>query len=266
MRLLASVFPLRLCVLCVLCGHAFIGTVLVMFIPTGAFDVIPRGGLVALRTLVDSRVWLASDASRNHLEVHHVVAGRRLVALGAVHRIGGRMSKFREGPLVCGMTLCAILTKQFEMAIVVGMAGPAVKRCLGDCNAMMRRSLMFGPHENFLTQDFIFAVGCVAVQLPQPDLGQRFVVHVGRTIIDALVLQMTLCATTDASVKRSRLPLQNRLVVGVADDALRRFDATDRRMASGTIVFEVSVSRRQSTRFGHPLPGGRLLERRFRGR
>jgi len=84
---------------------------LVMFIPTGAFDVIPRGGLVALRTLVDSRVRLTSDASRNHLEVHHVVAGRRLVALGTVHRIGGRMLILGNGPAVGGMTLCAILAE-----------------------------------------------------------------------------------------------------------------------------------------------------------
>jgi len=237
-----------------------------MFIPTGAFDVIPRGGLVALRTLVDSRVRLTSDASRNHLEVHHVVAGRRLVALGTVHRIGGRMSKFREGPSVGGMTLCAILAKQFEMAIVIGMAGPAVERCLCGCNTTMRRCPMFGPHEDFLTQDFIFAVGCVTVQLTQTDLGQSLVVHVGRTVIDALVLQMTLCAATDTGVKRSWLPLQNRLVVGVANDALGRFDATDRRMTSGTIVFQVGVSCRQSTRFGHPLPSGRLLEGGFRGR
>ncbi len=96
---------------------------------------------------------------------------------------------------------------------------------------------MLGLDENLLTQGLIFAVDPVTVQLPQTDLSERYVVHVGRTFIDALVFQMTLGAATDIGVKRSRLPLQNRLVVGVADDALSGFDASNRRMAGGAVVF-----------------------------
>ncbi len=57
----------------------------VMLVPAGSQDVVPRGRLVTLITLVDPRVWLTGDAGRDHLEVHHVVAGRSLMALRAIH-------------------------------------------------------------------------------------------------------------------------------------------------------------------------------------
>jgi hypothetical protein len=49
-------------------------------------------------------------------------------------------------------------------------------------------------------------------------------------------------------VESARLPLENRQVVCVADDAVLRFDALQRRVAGGAIVSEKSVRLRQFPR------------------
>lgn len=55
-----------------------------MFVPASSLDIVPARGLVALVTLLDSGVRFTRDLCRDHLEVHHVVARRCLVALVAV--------------------------------------------------------------------------------------------------------------------------------------------------------------------------------------
>jgi len=52
-----------------------------------AIDSVPGGGLVALEALIHSSVWLAGNTSRNHLEVHHVVAGGCRMTLGTTLNI-----------------------------------------------------------------------------------------------------------------------------------------------------------------------------------
>ena len=69
-----------------------------MLIPADAFDVIPRGRLMAEETLADLSLFHACDAHRNHLEVHHVVAGRSLMALSTGLRGGRRVLELRNGP------------------------------------------------------------------------------------------------------------------------------------------------------------------------
>ena len=54
-----------------------------MFVKADALDVVPRSRLMAQETLVHLRVGLTGDRHRNHFEVHHVMAGRRLMALRA---------------------------------------------------------------------------------------------------------------------------------------------------------------------------------------
>ena len=48
-----------------------------------AFDVVPRGGLMAEEALVHLGIRLTGDLHGDHLKVHHVVARRGLVALVA---------------------------------------------------------------------------------------------------------------------------------------------------------------------------------------
>lgn len=55
---------------------------------------------MAFETLVDASVRFPGDCGGDHLEVHHVMAGRSLVALGAVTRIAGGVSEIGNGPAV----------------------------------------------------------------------------------------------------------------------------------------------------------------------
>ena len=54
----------------------------------------------------------------------------------------------------------------------------------------------------------------------------------------ALVLYMTFSAPADIGVKCSRLALQQVLVGGMADDAIRRFNTPDGRVANGALVLQ----------------------------
>ena len=56
----------------------------VVFVPSDPPDIGPRGRLMAHEALADVSVWPIRDASRDHVEVHHVVTRRGLVALDAV--------------------------------------------------------------------------------------------------------------------------------------------------------------------------------------
>lgn len=59
---------------------------LMVLIPADTFDVVPRVGLMAHVTLIHLRVRLFRNLLRNHLEVFHVMARRRLVTLSAIGR------------------------------------------------------------------------------------------------------------------------------------------------------------------------------------
>ena len=56
---------------------------LVVLVPSHAADIVPRIGLMAEVALLDPGVLLVRDHHRDHVEVAHVVARRRLVALRA---------------------------------------------------------------------------------------------------------------------------------------------------------------------------------------
>lgn len=55
-----------------------------MLVPTDVLDVVPGIGLVAGATLFDAGMLLTGYSLGDHLEMHHVVAGWRLVALNAL--------------------------------------------------------------------------------------------------------------------------------------------------------------------------------------
>ena len=59
-----------------------------MFVPTNAFDVVPRGGLMAEETLVNLCIRLSADLLIDHSKMFHVMARRRLMALRAGLRGG----------------------------------------------------------------------------------------------------------------------------------------------------------------------------------
>jgi len=55
-----------------------------MLEPADALDVIPRIRPVTLKALIDLGMLLTGNAFVHHLKMHHVMAWRRLMALGAV--------------------------------------------------------------------------------------------------------------------------------------------------------------------------------------
>ena len=57
--------------------------VLVVLVETHSLDVIPGGGLVTEEALADFGLFHVRDPHRDHLEMHHVVARRGLMALEA---------------------------------------------------------------------------------------------------------------------------------------------------------------------------------------
>ena len=101
---------------------------LVMFEKADSLDVVPRGCLMAKEALVDSRVLLLRDHHGYHFEVHHVMAGRSLVALGAGLRDGRRMAEFRDRPLRRGVALRAVVAKEAGVTVFGLMARCAVEQ------------------------------------------------------------------------------------------------------------------------------------------
>ncbi len=59
-----------------------------VLIEADTFDVVPRGGLMAEKALIDLGFLHVRDGHGNHFEVHHVMARRGLVALRAGLRGG----------------------------------------------------------------------------------------------------------------------------------------------------------------------------------
>lgn len=57
---------------------------LMMLVPTDILDVVPGINLVARATLFDADMLLTGHPLRDHLEMHHIMAWWRLVALDAL--------------------------------------------------------------------------------------------------------------------------------------------------------------------------------------
>ena len=98
-----------------------------MLVIANAFDVVPSRRLVALVTLVDFGDGLAGHLGRNHLKMHHVMARRGLVALGAIRGFWRRMSELWDRPFGRPVALGAVLAEEFEVPILGGMAGRAIQ-------------------------------------------------------------------------------------------------------------------------------------------
>ena len=92
-------------------------TISMHFVKTDAFDVVPRGRLVAEVALPNLRVFLPCNALVNHFKVHHIMARRCLMTLGAILRARAGMLKRRNRPLRRRVARSAVLPEQSEMFV-----------------------------------------------------------------------------------------------------------------------------------------------------
>ena len=144
-----------------------------VFVKADAFDVVPRSCLMAEEALVHLGLLHASSRHRNHFEVHHVMARRSLVALGAVQGSGRGMAEFRDGPFRGRVTLRAVLAEQSEVPVLVPVAGGAIQNRLlrrqvgaalpGFCFAV----LLVDPAHEICRGQTVFRLGVgIALELP----------------------------------------------------------------------------------------------------
>ena len=129
-----------------------------VFVESNAFDVVPRSGLMAEEALTDLGFFHFRHAHRNHLEVHHVVAGRGLMALGAGLRDGRRMAEFRDRPLRRGVALRAVAAEQSDVS-VLGLT-VAVNASVTSCTALRFFSAISVP--SLARSPLIWPHACVA--------------------------------------------------------------------------------------------------------
>ena len=93
----------------------------------GPFYVVERVGLVAPEALLDACMLFAADWLIHHVEVHHVVAWRRLVALRTLGRFRARMQIAADLP-GGDLVACGAIDAEKALMLVPGrMAGLAVE-------------------------------------------------------------------------------------------------------------------------------------------
>ena len=88
----------------------------------------------------------------------------------------------------------------------------------------------------------------VGFQLAEADPGQRQMVHLGRALVDSPMLGVALDAAPHVGMKGGGLALEQRLVVGVAGNALACFDTLYGRVTGGAVVFQKRVRLGQLSR------------------
>jgi hypothetical protein len=82
----------------------------------------------------------------------------------------------------------------------------------------------------------------VAFQPFDANAGERNVIQLHGADYTSLVFEMAGRTFTDVGVESARLALQDGQIVGVANDAVLSLDALHRRVASGTFIFEKSMT------------------------
>ncbi len=233
-----------------------------MLVITDPSDVIPRCRLVAKETLLHVRVLLAGHSHRDHVEMAHVMAGWSLMTLRARLRSRGGVPKFGDSPLVRRVTLGAVSPKQTEMSIFRLVAGGAVERSFISLKLCSRKSdavRMLQPAFD-LHRLSAYALGRF-FHLSQADARERGMIHLGWPRGPSAMFEVTRRAALNICMKRGRLPLKKRLIVGMADDAFVRLHSLHRRVAGSAIVFERCMRLRKVAGANHVLPENRRENR-----
>ena len=78
----------------------------------------------------------------------------------------------------------------------------------------------------------------LALELLKADASERDVIHLSRGRDSALMFEMAGGACVDLRMKGARLALEERFVIGVADDAFVRVHSFDRRVAGRAVILQ----------------------------
>lgn len=157
---------------------------------------------------------LTGHSGGNHVEVAHVVTRRGLMALGTVDRAWRWMAEIRDRPVRRQVTLNAIVSKEPVMRVLGAMTRFAVEHGFKRRDAWMSgwrfasRLVVIDPGTQPLIGLITLFRNLTLFDLPQSNLGKSLVVHVGRSLLDALVFRMAFGAARDSGVKGRRLTLE----------------------------------------------------------
>ena len=241
-------------------------SVSMMFVKADAFDVVPRSCLMAEEALVHLGLLHAGGRHRNHFEVHHVMARRGLVTLGAVQGSWRGMAEFGNGPCDRAVTLRAILPEQSAMPVLVPVASGAIQ------NRFLRRQagaprlgssvagFLIDPAQEVCGGQAVFSFGVgIVFELPEADARQCRMIHRSQSFAKTTMFAVALAATAHVGMEGRRLALQERGVIRVADNATGGLDSFAGRVAGGAVVFQKCVALGERTGTGHALPG-RLVQ------
>ena len=221
---------------------------------------------MAQEALRDLSVFDACDLHRHHLKVHHRVARWGLVALRAVGGSRWRVAELRDGPRCGPVTLGAIRTEQLPVAILVTVAGVAVHGSFAQGDGGVgrgRRGASLHESGEALGRGARARITCGrTVELPPAQTYEQRMIHPRRPLLDPLMLDVAHGARGHISMKPRRLPLQQRLVVGMTRDAVHRLHPAHGGVAGGAVVLQKGMRLGQRTRAGQALPGHRVQQAR----
>ena len=164
------------------------------------------------------------------------------MALSAIERPARWMPKTDDLPLRSGMTSRAIFPEKPGMTILCGMASSAIERSLQRGGAGRRHGSGAYPILDALGSNASFASGRLAGECGKADARKCGVIHRHRSDAASAVLRMTFDATANVGMESRRLPLQQVLIIRVADDAVHRLDTFARSVAFRATVLQKSVS------------------------
>ena len=150
------------------------------------------------------------------------------------------MAKFCNRPLRRRMTLRTIFAEKSEVTVLRLVTRGAIQEQFLALQVRRNRGciLLFKPGCQFILNLIAFDRRLV---LFQTNPRKSDVIHFRCGLDLALMFEMTHGALGDVRVKCSGLPLENGFVVRMADDAIFRLDALQRRVAGGAIVFKKGV-------------------------
>ena len=154
------------------------------------------------------------------------------------------MAEFRNRPFGGGVALGAIVAEKHAMAILRRVTGSAIKPALGQCKLRVIRvrcgfvQWAHNPRQSLSPPVFHEWIYGFPENPPLCNPGKCVMIHLGGSGYPPLVFEMTGGAGGDVRMEGTRLALKEALVVSVADDAVLRFNAFQRRMAGGAVVSE----------------------------